>query len=143
MSPSAKGTIKPDEPAGLRPKYVPLRKDQYTDLSDLARDLQDARSRKTERITENTLIRAAIDLITSHPELLAGDTEEEIRSGALARIRAWAAAEAVLVGNEGEEPIRAWATAQAALVGDTEEEIRSGTLERIRAWAAPEAGQNR
>ncbi|RPK32636.1 hypothetical protein EES39_38205 [Streptomyces sp. ADI92-24] len=90
MSPSAKETT---EPGGLRPKWVPLRKDQYSDLSGLARDLQDARNRKTERITENTLIRVAIDIITSHPGLLVGDSEDEIRAGALERIRAWTAAE--------------------------------------------------
>ncbi|GHH54601.1 hypothetical protein [Streptomyces candidus] len=91
MPPSAKGAAEPD---GLRPKWVPLRKDHYTDLADLARDLQDARNSKVERITENTLIRVAIDLITAHPELLAGDTEEDIRTGALKRLHAWSNAAA-------------------------------------------------
>lgn len=84
MPPSTKST----EPAdGLRPKWVPLRKDQYQTLTDLARELQDARSVKTERITENTLIRVAIDVIVAHPELLAGNTEDELRSHALRSLR--------------------------------------------------------
>ncbi|WP_194963099.1 hypothetical protein [Streptomyces sp. VN1] len=60
-----------------------MRKDQYQQLADLARDLQDARTVKTERITENTLIRVAIDIIVAHPELLAGNSEYELRSHAL------------------------------------------------------------
>jgi hypothetical protein len=70
-----------------RPKWVPMRDDQYSGLTDLARELMDSRSRKVERITENTLIRVAIDLLLAHPELLAGDTEEELRAHALAHYR--------------------------------------------------------
>jgi hypothetical protein len=80
MPPSTKAATDND---GLRPKWVPLRKDQYGDLTALARDLQDARTKKDERITENTLIRVAIDVILAHPELLAGNTEAELRSHAL------------------------------------------------------------
>ncbi|WP_306324152.1 MULTISPECIES: hypothetical protein [unclassified Streptomyces] len=83
--PAAKRTS--SQPSELRPKYVPMRDDQYSDLSALARDLMDARSRKIERITENTLIRVGIDLLLAHPELLAGDTEEELRANAIAWIR--------------------------------------------------------
>lgn len=67
-----------------RPKWVPMRDDQYSGLTALARDLMDERTRKTERITENTLIRVGIDLLLAHPELLTGDTEEELRNNALA-----------------------------------------------------------
>ncbi|MFD8415438.1 hypothetical protein ACFV2Q_27370 [Streptomyces sp. NPDC059650] len=83
MPPSTKETTEPDE---LRPKWVPLRRDQYGALSELARDLQDARTHKGERITENTLIRVAIDIITKYPELLAGNTEDELRAHALERL---------------------------------------------------------
>ncbi|WP_393101427.1 chromosome segregation ATPase [Streptomyces sp. LN325] len=69
-----------------RPKWVPMRDDQYSGLTDLARDLMNARTRKTERLTENTLIRVGIDLVLAHPELLAGDTESELRANALAYI---------------------------------------------------------
>ena len=67
-----------------RPKWVPMRDDQYSGLTALARDLMDARTRKSERITENTLIRVGIDLLLTHSELLVGDTEEELRTNAMA-----------------------------------------------------------
>ncbi|MGP3691164.1 chromosome segregation ATPase [Streptomyces sp. IBSNAI002] len=70
-----------------RPKYVPMRDDQYSGLTSLARELMDARSQKIERITENTLIRVGIDLLLAHPELLTGDTEEELRINALKYIK--------------------------------------------------------
>ncbi|MFM9625073.1 chromosome segregation ATPase [Streptomyces turgidiscabies] len=70
-----------------RPKWVPMRDDQYSGLTSLARDLMDARSRKIERITENTLIRVGIDLVLEYPELLVGDTEEELRANALKYIK--------------------------------------------------------
>ncbi|MYS37583.1 hypothetical protein K388_07352 [Streptomyces sp. KhCrAH-43] len=98
MSPAAKPTA--SSGSGLRGKTVPLSKDHWRDLADLARDLQDARTRKTERITENTIIRIAIDLITAHPELLHGDTEEEIRVGALERLNAWRAAATTAAGED-------------------------------------------
>lgn len=69
-----------------RPKWVPMRDDQYSGLTALARDLMDARTRKAERITENTLIRVGIDLLLAHSELLVGDTEEDLRANALAYI---------------------------------------------------------
>lgn len=84
MPPSTQDTAEPD---GLRPKYVPLRPSQYRKLTDLARDLQDARNQKIERITENTVIRVAVDLITAYPGLLVGDTEDELREYALERLR--------------------------------------------------------
>ncbi|MGW6605155.1 hypothetical protein [Streptomyces sp. NPDC055036] len=60
-----------------------MRDDQYSGLTTLARDLMDARTRKSERITENTLIRVGIDLLLTHSELLVGDTEEELRDNAI------------------------------------------------------------
>ncbi|MFI9031146.1 chromosome segregation ATPase [Streptomyces sp. NPDC053560] len=71
------------QPSEGRPKWVPLRDDHYSGLTALARDLMDARAKKTERITENTVIRVAIDLVLAHPELLTGDTEEELRANAI------------------------------------------------------------
>ncbi|MFD8621735.1 chromosome segregation ATPase [Streptomyces sp. NPDC059513] len=69
-----------------RPKWVPLREDQHGDLSVLARELMLARSHKTERITENTVIRVAVDLVLRHPELLDGDTEKDLRTHAFERM---------------------------------------------------------
>ncbi|MGW3491543.1 chromosome segregation ATPase [Streptomyces sp. NRRL F-5630] len=69
-----------------RPKWVPLREDQHAELNSLARELMLARSRKSERITENTVIRVAVDLLLRHPEFLGGDTEDELRTTALRRV---------------------------------------------------------
>ncbi|WP_071330933.1 chromosome segregation ATPase [Streptomyces sampsonii] len=69
-----------------RPKWVPLREDQHSELSTIARELMRARSQKAERITENTIIRVLVDLAARHPELLAGDTEDELRTYILGRI---------------------------------------------------------
>lgn len=69
-----------------RPKWVPLREDQHGDLSGLARELMLARSHKAERITENTVIRVAVDLVLRHPELLVGDTENDLRTNAFERM---------------------------------------------------------
>ena len=68
-----------------RPKWVPLREDQHSELSVIARELMLARSRKAERITENTVIRLAVDLVIRHPELLTGDTEDDLRTNMFAR----------------------------------------------------------
>jgi hypothetical protein len=84
IPPAKRGSAQPKSEG--RPKWVPMRDDQYSGLTALARELMDARSRKIERITENTLIRVGIDLLLAHPELLNGDTEEELRNNALAHI---------------------------------------------------------
>ncbi|MFE5730250.1 chromosome segregation ATPase [Streptomyces sp. NPDC056528] len=68
-----------------RPKWVPLREDQHSDLSVLARELMLARSVKAERLTENTVIRLAVDLLVRYPDLLVGDTEEELRTNMFRR----------------------------------------------------------
>ncbi len=73
-------------PSEDRPKWVPLREDQHAELAALARELMHARSRKVERITENTVIRVAVDLLIRHPEFLGGDTEDELRTTAIRRV---------------------------------------------------------
>ncbi|MEV6456572.1 MULTISPECIES: chromosome segregation ATPase [Streptomyces] len=73
---SKRKTVQSEE----RPKWVPLREDQHSELSAIARELMLARSQKTERITENTVIRLAVDLVIRHPELLVGDTEDDLRT---------------------------------------------------------------
>lgn len=67
----------------LTPKYVPMRGDQLIELDALAREIQDARTRKGERITANTLIRVAVDVILARRTALVGDTEEELRTNFL------------------------------------------------------------
>jgi hypothetical protein len=41
------------------------------------------RAERSERITDNTLIRVAIDLLLAHGDYLAGATEDQIRESAL------------------------------------------------------------
>jgi hypothetical protein len=88
-----------------RPKWVPLREDQHSELSTIARELMLARSRKGERITENTVIRLAVDLVIRHPELLIGDTEEELRTNMFSRFDLLLAREReLLAGGAKDEP---------------------------------------
>lgn len=56
-------------------KETRLRPDQYSRLTELSRGLKG----RGERITENTLIRVAIDLLFSRGDDLAGATEAELR----------------------------------------------------------------
>lgn len=63
----------------LERKETRLRPDQYNRLSGISRTLNRARDGKGERITENTLIRVAIDLLLQRETELAGATETELR----------------------------------------------------------------
>jgi len=63
----------------LERKEARLRPDQYNRLSSISRTLNRARSGQGERITENTLIRVAIDLLLQCETELAGCTEAELR----------------------------------------------------------------
>lgn len=60
-------------------KEARLRSDQYGRLSDASRNLNRARNGAGERITENTLIRVAVDLLLARETDLVGTTEVEIR----------------------------------------------------------------
>lgn len=57
-----------------------LRPDQLTRLTEETRRLNRAKGSGGERITENTLIRVAIDLLLERSHQLAGATEEELRN---------------------------------------------------------------
>jgi hypothetical protein len=63
----------------LERKEARLRIDQYGRLSELSRSLNRRRAGRGERITENTLIRVAIDLLLSREHDLTGSTEIELR----------------------------------------------------------------
>lgn len=65
--------------ARLTRKEARVREDQYAALSALARTLMRRRTVRAERITENTLIRVAIDFLLTHQHLLTGSTEEALR----------------------------------------------------------------
>lgn len=63
----------------LTRKEARVREDQYAELSALARTLMRDRVSRRERITENTLIRVAIDLLFANRDHLRGSDEEELR----------------------------------------------------------------
>ena len=70
-----------------RPRYqqmarmeARIRHDQVRDLADLRRAVAANRTDKTERITDNTLVRIAVDFLLAHRELLEGNTEDELRA---------------------------------------------------------------
>ncbi|MBW4464683.1 MAG: hypothetical protein KME07_04490 [Pegethrix bostrychoides GSE-TBD4-15B] len=62
-------------------KEARLRFDQVTSLTNLTKLLNRRRKGRGERITDNTLIRVAVDLLLSKAETLGGMTEDEIRAG--------------------------------------------------------------
>jgi hypothetical protein len=68
----------------LENKAVRLRSQQIDDLAALSKALNRSRKSQGERITENTLIRVAIDLLLTHGEI-SGTTEEEIRDNLLGK----------------------------------------------------------
>lgn len=77
----------------LERKEARLRADQLTDLADLRRHVNAQRRDRSEIITDNTLIRVAVDLLLEHSHRLRGDTEEDLRRSVLPRRRSAAAQE--------------------------------------------------
>jgi outer membrane protein OmpA-like peptidoglycan-associated protein len=61
-------------------KETRLRPDQYAVLTEHARRLNRAKGTGGERITENTLIRVAIDLLLMRADQLQGKDETELRN---------------------------------------------------------------
>jgi hypothetical protein len=59
-------------------KEARLREDQLQDLTNLTRSLNRKRKGSGERITENTLIRIAVDLLMNQSDELKGTTEQEL-----------------------------------------------------------------
>lgn len=60
-------------------KEARLREDQLNNLTSLTRSLNRKRRGTGERITENTLIRVAVDLLLNKSDELKGSTEQEIK----------------------------------------------------------------
>lgn len=60
-------------------KELRLHADQADELTALASKVQRARTKKGERITDNTLIRVAVDLLLERQKELVGSTEDELR----------------------------------------------------------------
>lgn len=79
--------------ARLARKETRVREDQYEALSLLARSLMRRRAAKIERITENTLIRVAIDVLLEHQQHLAGGTEAALRDSIISALREYQAPE--------------------------------------------------
>jgi hypothetical protein len=63
----------------LERKELRLRADQLDELARLRRSLNRQRGGEGERITENTLIRVAVDLLLARAGRLRGATEDELR----------------------------------------------------------------
>jgi hypothetical protein len=60
-----------------------VRFDQATALTELRRRLSRARGDRSEVITDNTLIRVAVDLLLARADDLHGDTEDQLRASVL------------------------------------------------------------
>ncbi len=63
----------------LERKELRLRADQLDELARLRRALNRQRGGEGERITENTLIRVAVDMLLARAGKLRGSTEDELR----------------------------------------------------------------
>jgi hypothetical protein len=70
----------------LERKETRLRADQYEALTNLSRQLNRARQGRGQRITENTLIRVAVDMLLATPNL-AGSDENELRESVSSELR--------------------------------------------------------
>ncbi len=91
-TPPSKGTgaVQPRARASGGPRYLELdrkelriRGDQADDLTVLTRQLNRARKGEGQRITDNTLIRVAIDLLLRDGAKLQGTTETDLLRSAL------------------------------------------------------------
>ena len=82
-TPPARQSEPPDTAAPLYQrlyrKEARLHESQVEDLHALARTLNRLKTDKGERITENTLIRVAVDLLLQRSEDLHGSSEAELR----------------------------------------------------------------
>lgn len=63
----------------LEAKTTRLRSEQRTALTAAARQLNTQKAGEGERITDNTLIRVAVDLLLARGDELQGTTEEELK----------------------------------------------------------------
>ncbi|MBA2715430.1 MAG: hypothetical protein H0U55_17995 [Rubrobacteraceae bacterium] len=84
--PGGGGAAAPAQPLpkylALQRKEARLRGDQVDALASLARRMNRGKvKREGERITENTLIRVAVDWLLSREEPVGASSEEEIRRG--------------------------------------------------------------
>ncbi|WP_073921164.1 hypothetical protein [Streptomyces sp. CB00455] len=69
--------------ATLERKEARLRRDQLRALAALRRQVARDRQTRDEIITDNTLIRVAVDFLLHHADTLTGDTEEQLLTSAV------------------------------------------------------------
>ena len=67
-------------------KEARIRADQADELTRICRRLSSGRNDRTERLTDNTLIRVALDLLLERADQLDGDTEAELRNSVTSRV---------------------------------------------------------
>lgn len=105
--PEVRSAEVPDSRTAGDPKWVTLerkearlRADQLSDLAELRRHVSARRRDRSEIITDNTLIRVAVDLLLrGHAHRLRGDTEEDLLHSVLPKRRGAQAQEEA--GQEG------------------------------------------
>ena len=83
-------TPEPTDSVSDVPRYLTLvrkearvRADQANALAELRRRVAAQRRNKAEPITDNTLIRLAVDLLMANADRVTGDTEDEMRAALL------------------------------------------------------------
>ena len=78
LKPQAKVTA-PSHFTQLERKETRLRQEQLDGLEALTKRVKRSKSTGGERITDNTLIRVAVDLLLSQADQIQGSTETELR----------------------------------------------------------------
>jgi hypothetical protein len=80
-TPRTETAPEPEQPLylALTRKETRLRSDQISALGELARGLNRAKKGRGPRITDNTLIRVAVDILLERADRLQGDDETALR----------------------------------------------------------------
>lgn len=88
QTPGVPGSVSDSGPKHARMvrKEARLRPDQADALAVLRRRVAGQRQQRVEPITDNTLLRIAVDLLLARGEELAGDTEDELRDSVTHRL---------------------------------------------------------
>ena len=123
--------------ARLARKDARIRADQDAALTALAKGLMRRRPAKSERITENTLIRIAIDFLLFHAEDLRGSTEDELRNSVLPGVANFRTS-AVPEVRSGERRSFAGSEVPAPALPDS----RTVDMPRVGGSAVPESGSS-
>lgn len=77
--PQVRGEASPARYSDFQRKDIRLRADQQNALTEHTRRLNRAKGSGGQRITDNTLIRVAIDLLLARADKLAGSDEAQLR----------------------------------------------------------------